>query len=276
MISRRDFIQLAAATAAILPAGWTKALAQQRLTQAELLRFEPLGNVTLVHVADLHAQLRPIYFREPSINLGTGDVKGLVPHLTGRALLDHYKIPAGSAEAHALTYEDFAALAKSYGRLGGLDRIATILKSIRAERGERTIFLDGGDTWQNSYTALQTKGDDMVACMALLKPDAMTGHWEFTLGADRVKEIVDKLDFPFLAQNVRDTEWNEGRVQALDHDRARRRQDRRDRSGLSLYADRQSALDDPDLVVRHPRGRSARSCRGGAQGRRAARGAAVA
>jgi sulfur-oxidizing protein SoxB len=209
MISRRDFVQLVAATAAILPSGWTQALAQQRLTQADLLRFEPLGNVTLVHVADLHAQLRPIYFREPSINLGTGDVKGLVPHLTGRALLDHYKIPAGSAQAHALTYEDFASLAKSYGRLGGLDRIATIVKSIRAERGERTIFLDGGDTWQNSYTALQTKGDDMVACMALLKPDAMTGHWEFTLGADRVKEIVDKLGFPFLAQNVRDTEWNE-------------------------------------------------------------------
>ena len=209
MISRRDFVQLAAATAAILPAGWTKALAQQRLTQAELLRFEPLGNVTLVHIADLHAQLRPIYFREPSINLGTGESKGFVPHLTGRALLDHYNIPAGSADAYSLTYDDFSSLAKSYGRLGGLDRIATILKAIRAERGERTIVLDGGDTWQNSYTALQTKGDDMVACMALLKPDAMTGHWEFTLGTDRVKEITEKLDFPFLAQNVRDTEWNE-------------------------------------------------------------------
>ena len=139
MISRRDFVQLAAATAAILPAGWTRALAQQRLTQAELLRFEPLGNVTLVHVADIHAQLRPIYFREPSINLGIGEAKGLVPHLTGRALLDHYKIPAGSADAYALTSEDFSALAKCYGRLGGLDRIATILKAIRAERGDRVV-----------------------------------------------------------------------------------------------------------------------------------------
>lgn len=209
MISRRDFVQLAAATAAILPTGWTAAMAQQRLTQTDLLRFEPLGNITLVHIADLHAQLRPIYFREPSINLGTGDVKGLVPHLTGKALLDHYKITPGTPEAYSLTYDDFSALAKSYGRLGGLDRIATILKSIRAERSDRTIFLDGGDTWQNSFTALQTKGDDMVACMALLKPDAMTGHWEFTLGTDRVKEIVERLDFPFLAQNVRDTEWNE-------------------------------------------------------------------
>jgi len=209
MISRRDFIQLAAATAAIVPGGWSSAFAQQRLKQADLLRFEPLGNVTLVHVADIHAQLRPVYFREPSINLGTGDAKGLVPHITGKALLDYYKISAGTPEAYALAYPDFSALARSYGRLGGLDRIATILKAIRAERGDRVMFLDGGDTWQNSYTALQSKGQDMVDCMALLKPDAMTGHWEFTLGTDRVKELVDGLGFPFLAQNMRDTEWDE-------------------------------------------------------------------
>ena len=209
MISRRDFIQLAAATAALVPTSWSRAFAQQRLTQADLLRFDPVGNVTLVHVADIHGQLEPIHIREPSTNLGVGEVKGLVPHLTGRALLDLYKIPAGSAPAHALASEDFAALAKTYGKIGGLDRIATILKSIRAERSDRVVFLDGGDTWQNSYTSLLTKGQDMVDCMALLKPDAMTGHWEFTLGTDRVKAIVEKLGFPFLAQNVRDTEWNE-------------------------------------------------------------------
>ena len=209
MISRRDFVQLVAATATLLPAGWTRAMAQQRLTQADLLRFEPVGNVTLVHVADLHGQLLPLLFREPSINLGVGAAKGLVPHLTGRALLDFYKIPIRSPEAYALSSEDFTALAGAYGRLGGLDRIATILKTIRAERGERVIFLDGGDTWQNSYTSLITKGQDMVDCMALLRPAAMTGHWEFTLGEARVKEIVKTLGFPFLAQNIRDTEWQE-------------------------------------------------------------------
>jgi len=209
MISRRDLVQLAAATAALLPAGWTRAFAQQRLTQAELLRFEPVGNVTLVHVTDIHGQLLPVMFREPSTNLGVGAAKGLVPHLTGRALLDAYKIPAGSAAAYALASEDFAALARSYGRIGGLDRIATILKAIRGERGDRVLFLDGGDTWQNSYTSLQSKGQDMVDCMALLKPDAMTGHWEFTLGTARVKELIDQLKFPFLAQNIRDTEWDE-------------------------------------------------------------------
>lgn len=209
MLSRRDFLQVAAATAALLPGGWSQALAQQRLTQAELLRFEPLGNVTLVHVTDIHGQLMPLLFREPSINLGVGEATGLVPHITGKALLDHYGIAPGSPQAYALTSEDFVALAKSYGKLGGLDRIATVVNAIRAERGDRVVFLDGGDTWQNSYTSLITKGQDMVDCMKLMKPDAMTGHWEFTLGEARVKELVENLGFAFLAQNIRDTEWNE-------------------------------------------------------------------
>jgi sulfur-oxidizing protein SoxB len=209
MFSRRDFLQVAAATAALLPNGWTRALAQQRLTQDELLRFDPLGNVTLVHLADIHAQLLPVLFREPSVNLGVGEARGRVPHISGKALLDLYRIAPGSAAAYALSSEDFVALARAYGRLGGLDRIATIVNAIRAERGQRVVFLDGGDTWQNSYTSLASKGQDMVDCMALLKPDAMVGHWEFTLGAERVKELVDQLGFPFLAQNVRDTEWNE-------------------------------------------------------------------
>lgn len=210
MPSRREFLQIAAAAAAVLgPGGWSRASAQQRLAQEDLLRFDALGNVTLVHIADLHAQLLPIFYREPSVNLGAGEARGRVPHVTGRAFLEAYGIAPGSAAAYALTSDDFATLARSYGRLGGLDRIATVLKAIRAERGDRVLFLDGGDTWQNSYTSLATKGEDMVACMALLKPDAMTGHWEFTLGEDRVKELVGRLAYPFLAQNVRDTEWNE-------------------------------------------------------------------
>ncbi|MFO1099977.1 MAG: thiosulfohydrolase SoxB [Xanthobacteraceae bacterium] len=211
MVTRRDLLQLAAATAAIAGAGggWSRAFAQQRLSQADLLAFEPLGNVTLVHVTDIHAQLEPIYFREPAVNLGVGGAKGLPPHLTGRALLDAYKITPGSALAHALTDEDFGALAKAYGRVGGLDRIATVIKAIRAERGERMLLLDGGDTWQNSYTSLATKGQDMVDCMALLKPDAMTAHWEFTLGEERVKQLVDALGFPFLCQNVRESEFED-------------------------------------------------------------------
>jgi sulfur-oxidizing protein SoxB len=215
MISRRELLEIAAATAAIVPAGWSCALAQQRLREADLLSFEPLGNVTLVHIADLHAQLVPIYLREPSVNIGAGEARGVVPHVTGGALLDLYDIPYASPAAYALSAEDFTALAKAYGRMGGLDRIAAVLGAIRAERGDRVVFLDGGDTWQNSYTSLASKGQDMVDCMAMLRPDAMVGHWEFTLGAERVKEIVRALGFPFLGLNVRDTEWDEPAFPAM-------------------------------------------------------------
>jgi S-sulfosulfanyl-L-cysteine sulfohydrolase len=215
MTTRREFLQIAAAATAIVPGAWSRAFAQQRLSQSDLLAFEPLGNVTLVHVTDLHAQLRPVFFREPATNLGVGESRGQPPHVTGKALLDLYGIAAGSPAAHALTPEDFSALAKAYGRMGGLDRVATVVKAIRAERGNRVVVLDGGDTWQNSYTSLSTRGQDMVEAMKLLKPDAMVGHWEFTLGAERVKEIVEELGFPFLGQNVRDNEWNEQAFESM-------------------------------------------------------------
>ena len=210
MLSRREFFQVAAATAAILPNGWTRALAQQRLTQAELLAFEPVGNVTLLHVADVHGQLVPVHFREPSTNLGVGEARGLPPHLTGKDFLTRFGIPERSAAAYALTSEDFLALARSYGRIGGLDRLATAVKAARAQRGDdKVLLLDGGDTWQGSLGANRTKGQDMADCFKLLKPDAMTGHWEFTYGAERVKELADSLGYPFLALNIRDTEWQE-------------------------------------------------------------------
>ena len=215
MVSRREFLQAVAATAAIAPAGWMRAFAQQRVAQEDLLRFESLGNVTLVHLTDIHAQLVPVLFREPSTNLGVGEARGKPPHVTGNAFLELYGIKPGSPEAYALTPEDYVALARTYGRMGGLDRVATVVKAIRAERGERVLFLDGGDTWQNSYTSLGTKGQDMVDCMKLLRPDAMVGHWEFTLGAERVKEIADNLGFPFLGQNIRDTEWNEAAFEPM-------------------------------------------------------------
>ncbi len=212
MITRRDFMT-ATAAAGLLVAGsgisLRQAAGQGRLSERELLAFEPLGNVTLVHVTDIHGQLVPSHFREPSLNLGVGDAKGQVPHLVGKAFRSAYQIPDGSAGAFALTFDDFATLARTYGRMGGLDRMATLVKAIRAERGDRMLLLDGGDTWTNSWTALQTKGQDMVDAMNLLAPDAMTGHWEFTLGEARVKEITDKLAFPFLAQNIRDSEFED-------------------------------------------------------------------
>ena len=212
MISRRDFLTATAATAALMAGSGlplSRAAAQGKISEADLLRFEPLGNVTLIHLTDIHAQLVPLHFREPSVNIGVGEAKGQVPHIVGAEFRKLFKIADKSPDAYALTYDDFAELAKTYGRMGGLDRIATIVKSIRADRAANTLLLDGGDTWTNSWTSLKTEGQDMVDCMALLKPDAMTGHWEFTLGEARVKALTEKLGFAFLAQNVRDTEFED-------------------------------------------------------------------
>lgn len=212
MITRREVLQIGAASAALAAgdAAFMRAVARQRLTESELLNFDSIGNVTLLHIADIHGQLTPVYFREPSINIGVGEAKGQPPHLTGKAFLRRFGIPEKSAAAYALTDQDFAALAGTYGRIGGLDRLAAVVKRTRAERGEqKVLLLDGGDTWQGSLGANRSKGQDMVDCMALLKPDAMTGHWEFTYGEARVKELIEGLGFPFLALNIRDTEWNE-------------------------------------------------------------------
>ncbi|WP_413207833.1 thiosulfohydrolase SoxB [Rhodospirillum sp. A1_3_36] len=213
MVSRREFLVASAALAGIVGTGfsgrWNRAAAQQALTEDDLLGVKPLGNVTLLHMTDLHAQLMPVFFREPSVNLGVGEVAGLPPHVTGKAFLDLYGIPGGSRNAYALSSEDFSSLGKTYGRIGGVDRIAAIVKRVRAERPDATLFLDGGDTWQGSYTAQATQADDMVEVTNALGIDAMTAHWEFTYGTDRVKELVDKLNFPFLCGNVFDAEWDE-------------------------------------------------------------------
>ncbi len=211
MFNRRDFFQTMAATAILLGGRprMVRAAAQQAISQDRLLAFEPVGQVTLLHLVDLHAQLMPIYFREPSVNIGVGEVAGLPPHLTGAEFLAHFGFESSSPEAYALTSEDFVALAQSYGRLGGLDRMATLVRAIRAERPGRTLLLDGGDSWQGSYTALQTRGADMVKAMAALGVDAMTAHWEFTYGTERVEELIAEMNYPFLAGNVRDNEWQE-------------------------------------------------------------------
>ncbi|MCL5778662.1 thiosulfohydrolase SoxB [Limibaculum sp. FT325] len=212
MISRRDFLQATVAASAIWGASgvgkWSRLAAQQALGQDQLLAFEPLGNVTLIHITDVHAQLKPVWFREPEINLGVGEAAGKPPHVTGADFQKMFGIESGSPHAYALTYPDFVALARGYGRMGGMDRVATVVKAIRAERPE-AIILDGGDTWQGSLTALRTNGQDMVDVMNKLGVEAMTSHWEFTLGIDRVTEIVDSLPFPFLGANIFDAEWDE-------------------------------------------------------------------
>src|SRR5210317_409233 len=212
MISRRDFLQTTMAAAALYGGSgfgnWGRLAAQQSLTQSKLLEFDTFGNVSLIHVTDIHAQMKPIFFREPEINIGVGGNRGQVPHVTGADFRKLYGINDGSASAYALTYDDFSSLAKGYGRVGGLDRVATVINHIRAERPD-AFLVDGGDTWHGSYTCHKTAGQDMVNVMNALKPDAMTFHWEFTLGSDRVNEIVEGLPFAALGQNIFDSEWDE-------------------------------------------------------------------
>ncbi len=212
MISRRDFLQVGMAASALVGASgfgnWARLAAQQALTQDQLLEFQTYGNVSLIHITDIHAQLKPIYFREPSVNIGVGGNKGAVPHITGADFRKAYGIADGSPSHYALSAGDFSSLAKGYGRVGGLDRVATVINAIRADRPD-AILLDGGDTWHGSYTCYHTQGQDMVNVMNALKPDAMTFHWEFTLGSDRVNEIVENLPFAALGQNIFDAEWDE-------------------------------------------------------------------
>ncbi len=210
-MNRRDFLQLLAAGAAAgLPLESGTALAQGAGGAAfyDVPRF---GNVSLLHFTDCHAQLLPSYYREPSVNLGVGAARGRPPHLVGEALLRHFGIPSGSRDAHAFTCLDYSAAAKTYGAVGGFAHLATLVAKLKASR-PGALLLDGGDTWQGSATALWTKGQDMVDACKLLGVDVMTGHWEFTLGAARVKEIVDR-DFAgridFVAQNVATTDFGD-------------------------------------------------------------------
>ncbi len=211
MLTRRDFMQVTAATAAMMAplGGITAAAAARKITQDEILKFKPVGQVTLLNFTDCHAQIVPLYFREPSVNIGVGEVNGLPPHLTGKDFLKNFGLAPGTSDAYAFSSDDFTRLAREYGRIGGMAHMATMIKAIRAERPGNTLLVDNGDTWQGSYTSLKTQGEDMVNIQNALGVDVMTAHWEFTYGAERVKELIEKCNFPFLAGNVRDTEFEE-------------------------------------------------------------------
>jgi len=189
-LSRRDFLATLAACALPLHSGRAAGPGLD-----DLLAFPALGQVTLLHLPDLHAQLTPLYLREPLPD------PQFAAQLAGLA--------DDSPLAYALRPDRFEQLAASYGRLGGVAHLATLIAAIRAERPGRTLLFDGGDSWQGSYGALQSQGKDMLTVMQALGIDAMTGHWEFTYGAERVQALFGRLSCPFLAGNVRDTTWNE-------------------------------------------------------------------
>ena len=205
-MNRREFLHvLAVAAAGGLPLDCARA---QGAGFYDLPRF---GNVHFLHFTDCHAQLLPVYFREPNVNLGVAAMAGRPPHLVGEALLKAFGVKPGSPDAHAFTYLDFEKAARSYGKIGGFAHLATLVKQLKASR-PGALLLDGGDTWQGSATALWTKGQDMVDAQKLLGVDLMTGHWEFTLGAERVKQVVEgdfKGKVEFIAQNVKTADFGD-------------------------------------------------------------------
>jgi S-sulfosulfanyl-L-cysteine sulfohydrolase len=211
-LHRREFAQLLGA-AAVAGFGFGRSGHAQAASPYDLRRpFRGAGAVSLLHMTDCHAQLLPLYFREPSVNLGLGAQQGKLPHLVGQHLAKAAKLAPGSPEAYAFTSLDFERAARRYGQVGGFAHLATLVKRLKASR-PGALLLDGGDTWQGSATALWTQGQDMVDAAKLLGVDLMTGHWEFTLGAERVKQVVDN-DFKaagieFLAQNVRTTDFGD-------------------------------------------------------------------
>ena len=204
-MNRREFLgTLTAAAACGVPLSATRA----QVTQA-LYDVPAFGNVSLLHFTDCHAQLLPTYFREPSANIGVGDAAGRLPHLVGEHLLRNAGVAAGTPQAHAFTYLDFAAAAKRYGKVGGFAHLATLVKRIRASR-PGALLLDGGDTWQGSATALWTRGQDMIEACQELGVDLMTAHWEFTYGDKRVQEAIKSLGrIEFLAQNVKTADFGD-------------------------------------------------------------------
>ena len=204
-MNRREFGRLLglAGSAGMFPGSVFAA----RKAPGDLYEVPAFGNVRVLHMADCHAQLLPIYFREPNVNIGVGSRIGQSPHLVGNGLLKEFGIAPGSIEAHAFTFLDFNEAAVTFGKVGGFAHLRTLANRLRAEYGDgKTLFLDSGDTWQGSATALWTGGSDMIGASNLLGVDFMTGHWEFTYQDEEVLANIDAFDGEFLAQNVKLTE----------------------------------------------------------------------
>ncbi|TNC96535.1 MAG: hypothetical protein FD121_1109, partial [Gallionellaceae bacterium] len=209
-MNRREFLQMLA----IATAGGFVLNSDESYAASDAARMYDLprrGNVSFLHITDSHAQLYPMYFREPAINLGVGAMSGQAPHLVGNALLKRFGIKPGSPQAHAFTSLDFVEAARSYGKVGGFAHLATLVKQIRASR-PGSLLLDGGDTWQGSGQALWSNGQDMIDACLELGVDVMTMHFECMYGAQRIKEAEEgvlrgKMDV--VAQNVKTTDFGD-------------------------------------------------------------------
>src|ERR1700753_1786881 len=197
-LRRRDLLKLTGAAA--LSGSWPTLA---RSAEPGVYDLERFGNARILHITDTHAQLLPGYFREPSVNLGVGDMAGRPPHLVGRAFLDRFGIKPDSADAYAFTSLEFEKSAARFGRIGGFAHLKTLVDRLRGEVGaQNSLLLDGGDAWQGTGLANALRGADMVEAANLLGIEAMTGHWEFTYGETALRDNLERFKGEFLAQNV--------------------------------------------------------------------------
>ncbi len=209
-MNRREFLNVLAA-AGVSGLAPTASLAQAERNAEQVYDAPAFGNVSLLHITDCHAQLLPIWFREPNVNLGIAGMMGKAPHVVGQNFLKHFEIQADPRLAHAFTYLDFERYAGVYGKVGGFAHLATLVKRIKANR-PGALLLDGGDTWQGSGVAMWTKGQDMIDAAKALGVDLMTLHWECTYGQERVEEVA-KSDFAgkieIVAQNIKTADFGD-------------------------------------------------------------------
>ncbi len=206
-ISRRDFMQIAAALGLVTVANGCATTVPGRNPAAigakDLYNFNATGKVTLLHMCDLHAHIKPLYWREPSTLISAPNLVGTPGFLCGESFSKHYGLEPSSLDAYFDTHMDFEALAKKFGKMGGIAHMKTLIDEIKRQRGaENVMFLDSGDTWQGTGVALKTRGEAIVKAQNYLGVDVMVGHWEFTYGKERVQELIGKLDAKFISQNV--------------------------------------------------------------------------
>ena len=213
-INRRDFLQIAAALGLLGAAGGTNLFAGEagkerikNMTFSDLMAFEAKGKATLLHICDMHAHIKPLYWREPSTLISAKNLVGTPGFICGQTFEEYYGIEPGSLDQYFDTYENFDVLAKKFGKMGGIAHMKPIIDHVKKERGEKNVLLlDSGDTWQGTAVALKTKGEAIVDAQNYLGVDVMVGHWEFTYGKERVMELIKMLDGEFISQNVIDND----------------------------------------------------------------------
>ncbi|MFZ5375837.1 MAG: thiosulfohydrolase SoxB [Campylobacterota bacterium] len=205
-LSRRDFFQIAAALGLGLPAAASAASSTKRadeVTLKDIYDFKARGNVTLLHICDMHAHIKPLYWREPSTLISAPNLTGTPGFLCGESFLNYYGMKGKTLDAYFDTYMNFDALAHKFGKMGGISHMKTLINHIKKERGaDNVLLLDSGDTWQGTGVALKTQGEAIVDAQNYLGVDVMVGHWEFTYGKQRVKELIEKLNAKFISQNI--------------------------------------------------------------------------